>query len=69
VTGDFALVTVKQTKKITPCVNGSVVAAGASCVVKVSFSPTQTGVRTGSLTFTDNAPDSPQTVSLTGTGK
>jgi hypothetical protein len=69
VTGDFALVPVTQTKKITPCVNGSVVAAGASCVVKVSFTPTQTGTRTGALTFTDNAPNSPQSVSLTGTGK
>ncbi len=69
VSGDFALVPVTQTKKITPCVNGSVVAAGASCVVKVSFTPTQTGTRTGSLTLTDNAPDSPQSVTLTGTGK
>ena len=67
--GDFALVPVKQTKKVTPCVNGGAVAAGASCEVKVSFTPTQTGTRTGSLTFTDNAPDSPQSVALTGTGK
>ena len=68
-TGDFALVTVKQTKKVTPCVNGSAVAAGASCLVEVSFTPTQTGPRTGKLTFTDNAPDSPQNVGLSGTGK
>lgn len=67
--GDFALVTVKATKKITPCVNGGAVAAGASCVVKVSFTPTQTGVRTGDLTFTDNATPSTQQVPLTGTGK
>jgi hypothetical protein len=38
-------------------------------LIKVSFAPTQTGVRTGSLNFTDNAPGSPQNVSLTGTGK
>ena len=69
VTGDFALVPVKQTKKITPCVNGSAVAPGASCQIKVSFTPTQTGARTGAVTFTDNAPNSPQSVSLTGTGK
>ncbi len=67
--GDFALVPVKQTKKVTPCVNGGTVAAGASCEVKVSFTPTQTGTRTGDLTFTDNAPGSPQSVALTGTGK
>ena len=69
VTGDFALVPVKQTKKITPCVNGTDLAPGASCLIKVSFTPTQTGTRTGSITFTDNAPNSPQTVPLTGTGK
>jgi hypothetical protein len=68
-TGDFALVAVKQTKKITPCVNGSVVAAGATCEIKVSFTPTQTGVRTGSVNFTDNAAGSPQSVTITGTGK
>jgi hypothetical protein len=67
--GDFALVPVKQTKKVTPCVNGGTVAAGASCEVKVSFTPTQTGALTGDLTFTDNAPGSPQSVALTGTGK
>ena len=69
VTGDFALVTVKQTKKVTPCVNGTSLAAGATCVIKVSFTPTQVGTRTGSVNFTDNAPGSPQSVPLTGTGK
>jgi len=68
-TGDFVLVTVKQTKKVTPCVNGSTVNPGASCEVKVAFKPTQTGTRTGNLNFTDNAPGSPQSVELTGTGK
>jgi len=68
-TGDFALVPVQQTKKVTPCVNGSVVAPGGTCEIKVSFSPTQQGARTGSVVFTDNASDSPQSVALTGTGK
>ena len=68
VTGDFALATVKATKKVTPCVNGGSVAAGATCEIKVTFTPTQTGTRTGAVTFTDNAPNSPQSVSLTGTG-
>jgi len=67
--GDFALLTVRRTKKVTPCVNGTALAAGASCVVKVSFTPTQTGSRTGELTFTDNAPGSPQTVPLSGKGE
>ena len=67
--GDFALATVKATKKVTPCVNGGTVAAGASCVIKVTFTPTQTGLRTGNVTFSDNGANSPQSVALSGTGK
>ncbi len=44
-------------------------AAGASCTINLTFSPTATGTRTGALTITDNAPGSPQTVSLNGTGQ
>ncbi len=44
------------------------VSAGGACTVNVTFSPTQTGALTGTLTLTDNASGSPQTVSLTGTG-
>ena len=68
-TGDFALVTVKATKTVTPCVNGTALAAGATCIIKVSFTPTQTGVRTGAVKFSDNAAGSPQSVALSGTGK
>lgn len=38
------------------------------CNVSVTFTPQGTGTETGSLTFTDNALNSPQTISLTGTG-
>ena len=48
---------------------GSTLAAGASCEFKVTFTPAKTGVITGTVTLTDNAANSPQTVSLTGTGK
>ncbi|MFL6351512.1 MAG: protease pro-enzyme activation domain-containing protein [Bryobacteraceae bacterium] len=41
---------------------------GAKCTVSVTFAPTTTGARSASLTFTDSAANSPQTVSLTGTG-
>jgi subtilase family serine protease len=68
-TGDFALVAVKQTKKITPCTNGIALAPAATCEIKVSFTPTQTGARTGAVNFTDNAAGSPQSVGLSGTGK
>jgi hypothetical protein len=59
--GDFALTTSSK-----PC--GSTLAAGSSCVIKATFTPTQLGTRTGKLTITDNASNSPQTVSLSGTG-
>jgi hypothetical protein len=47
---------------------GSSVPAGASCTIKVAFRPSAKGVRTGSVTITDDAADSPQTIALTGTG-
>jgi hypothetical protein len=47
---------------------GTSVAAGASCSVGVTFTPTATGAATGNLTFTDSAGNGPQTVSLSGTG-
>ena len=47
---------------------GSSLAAGASCAVNVTFKPTASGTRTGNLTITSNATNSPTTVALTGTG-
>jgi hypothetical protein len=47
---------------------GSSVKAGKNCAISVTFSPTKTGVATGAITITDNATNSPQTVSLTGSG-
>ncbi len=41
---------------------------GASCLINVSFAPSVVGTRTGSLTITDSAPNSPQVVTLTGAG-
>ena len=46
----------------------STVAVGGSCTITVYFTPTQINTRTGAVTVTDNAPTSPQTASLTGTG-
>jgi len=59
ITGDFALT--------NTC--AGTVAAGASCTISVTFTPTTTGSRTGTLTLTDNAGNSPQTVALSGTGQ
>ena len=48
---------------------GGGIAAGASCNISVVFSPTQAITYQGSLTFSDNAPNSPQTTfSLSGSG-
>ncbi len=47
---------------------GASLAAGASCTVSVTFAPTGTGSRSGSLSFSDSAPGGTQSVSLTGTG-
>ncbi|MEV5750733.1 choice-of-anchor D domain-containing protein [Actinoallomurus sp. NPDC052308] len=47
---------------------GSSLSAGASCTANVSFRPTASGTRTGTLTVNSNATNSPTTVALTGTG-
>ncbi len=46
----------------------STLAAGQSCTISVSFTPTVVGTDNGSVTVVDNASNSPQSVSLTGTG-
>ncbi len=45
-----------------------VLAYGASCTINVQFNPSTTGTRAGTVTVSDNAQGSPQTVSLSGTG-
>ncbi|WP_042426418.1 choice-of-anchor D domain-containing protein [Streptacidiphilus anmyonensis] len=47
--------------------NCSSIAVGASCTVTVGFTPTAAGTRTGTLTVTGNANNSPTSVGLTGT--
>src|SRR5882762_11571452 len=42
-------------------------AASANCTISVTFTPTAAGTRMGTLTITDNATPSTQTVPLTGT--
>jgi hypothetical protein len=47
---------------------GTSVAAGGSCSIMVAFKPLAAGARTAAVTITDNASNSPQSVSLAGTG-
>lgn len=59
ITGDFTLAA-------NTC--GSSLAAGSACAMQAAFAPTAGGARVGTLTITDNAASSPQTLQLTGTG-
>jgi len=47
---------------------GSTVGAGANCTISVKFAPTAKGARTGAVTLNDNAPHTPQKISLSGSG-
>src|SRR5207244_913061 len=47
---------------------GGSLAAGANCTTNVTFTPTASGARSGTLTVTDNAVSNPRTVLLAGTG-
>lgn len=58
VTGDFA-----QTNNCT-----TVAASGGTCAIQVTFTPSSSGTRTGTLTLNDSAVGSPQLVSLAGSG-
>ncbi len=49
------------------CTNTEV-PVGGTCAVQVSFAPAAEGATSGQLSFTSNAPGSPHTVALTGTG-
>jgi len=62
--GDFAIV-----GGTTTCVaNFVLVASTGKCVINVTFTPSATGARTAQVNVADNAPGSPQTDTLNGTG-
>jgi hypothetical protein len=47
---------------------GTAIAAGMSCTIGITFTPSAAGSASAALTVTDDASNSPQTVSLSGTG-
>jgi hypothetical protein len=47
---------------------GGSIAAGGSCTVSVSFTPTAAGAATGTLSVASSAPGSPLSVGVSGTG-
>jgi hypothetical protein len=59
ITGDFS-----QTNNGGTSVHGL-----GNCTINVTFVPTSGGLRTGTLIFSDNAPDSPQAIDLSGVGQ
>jgi hypothetical protein len=48
---------------------GPALAANASCQISVTFTPQALGTRSGTLTISDNTANTPQVVTLTGTGQ
>jgi Beta-propeller repeat/Abnormal spindle-like microcephaly-assoc'd, ASPM-SPD-2-Hydin len=47
---------------------GATLGAGQGCIIMVTFTPMTAGPATGSLSVTDGAADSPQSIPLNGTG-
>jgi hypothetical protein len=47
---------------------GAAVSGGASCTIRISFTPSAVGTSVGTVTLTDTGLGSPQTITLTGTG-
>ena len=58
--GDFSV-------SATTC--GASLAARTHCTISVTFTPSETGTRTGQLVVNDSARNSPQTSNLKGNGK
>ncbi len=52
----------------TTCSTSTAVAAGATCTIGITFNPGAATVRNATLSLADDAPNSPQSVALTGNG-
>ena len=61
---DFAL----DPGSTCPLGGGGRLMPGDTCSVGIIFSPSDTGTRTAQINVDDDAPGSPQTISLVGTG-
>jgi YVTN family beta-propeller protein len=62
ISGNFALTSA------TTCKAATTLTAGGKCTLVVTFTPAAKGQRSGQITLTDNALNSPQTIGLSGTG-
>ena len=69
-TGALSIASITASGDFTGVNNcGTTLAVGANCAVAISFSPTATGSRTGTLSIADDASGSPHSVSLAGNGQ
>lgn len=57
----------KDFSQTNTCTTGGV-APQSTCAISVKFSPTISGTENATVTVTDNAPDSPESTTLTGVG-
>lgn len=62
VSGDFALA------PATNCPATGTLSAGATCIIAITFTPTRSGTRTGTITVQSDYPTAPVSVVLTGEG-
>jgi YVTN family beta-propeller protein len=62
ISGNFAFTTG------TTCTKTTSLTAGGTCMMEVAFTPASKGSKSGSITITNNAKNSPQSISLSGAG-
>ena len=66
-TGPLTIASIQTTSQFNATNTcGSPITPAGSCTVQVTFTPTASGSQNGTLTITDNAPNSPQQVALAG---
>jgi hypothetical protein len=63
---EFVVDTVSCLELGCPVLCGNTLAAGSSCTIAVSFQPIHLATRTGTVTIVDDAPNSPQTFTVSG---
>jgi Abnormal spindle-like microcephaly-assoc'd, ASPM-SPD-2-Hydin len=59
--GDFAI------GNGSSCTNGASLSVNSTCSILITFTPTGSGSRTATVGITDNAADSPESITLSGT--
>ena len=63
---NISIVATAPFSQVNTC--GTSIGPGAKCKITVTFTPTVLGTKTGTVTITDSAVNSPQTIAVKGTG-